>query len=100
MHLHVLCRGPIEASDTTLVRVTNKPKIKHLFGWMQVTSPSQALGTARRLRFDTMRDPETIDFELRLIAARAVRSATKVARCRLPHRWTNYLPLPIGADLP
>jgi hypothetical protein len=57
MHLHVLCRGPIEASDTTLVRVTNKPKIKHLFGWMQVTSPSQALGTARRLRFDTMRDP-------------------------------------------
>jgi len=58
------------------VRVTNKPKIKHLFGWMQVTSPSQALGTARRLRFDTMRDPETIDSELRLIAARAVRSAT------------------------
>src|SRR5271156_5300480 len=38
--------------------------------------------------------------ELRLIAARAVRSATKVARCRLPHRRTNYLPLPIGADLP
>ena len=60
MHLHVLCRGPIEASDTTLVRVTNKPKIKHPFGWMQVTSPSQALGTARRLRFDTMRASETI----------------------------------------
>jgi hypothetical protein len=48
-------------------------------------TPSQALGTARRLRFDTMRDPETIDSELRLIAACAVRSATKVARCRLPH---------------
>jgi hypothetical protein len=44
--------------------------------------------------------PRRFDSELRLIAARAVRSATKVARYRLPHRWTNYLPLPIGADLP